>query len=283
MLADQPHAPGQRVGARPGDTGVDQGVEDQPLRLAQPGHHRRGDVGPELGVLPDGSLPRRPWRRSGARPRGRSPSAGRGSPRGTPSRGRPGPRTGDVGGVVAELHVGDGEPDRDLLAVDGDVRRGGLPLRGEPTGEPAGHALSRLVCNHDYIITPLQETATREDGIVGVDEPGLPTLYDWAGGGEALRRFIDAFYDRVERDDLLTAFFPGGVTQDAPRARRRLVERGARRAGDVHRRARRLRGDARPPPQPGHHPRAAAPVRVDDEPGRRRRRAAGGSRSSGRR
>jgi hemoglobin len=51
-------------------------------------------------------------------------------------------------------------------------------------------------------------------GVVGVDEPGLPTLYDWAGGGGALRRFIDAFYDRVERDELLTAFFPGGVSEE---------------------------------------------------------------------
>jgi hemoglobin len=49
---------------------------------------------------------------------------------------------------------------------------------------------------------------------MGVNEPGLPTLYDWAGGADALRRFIDAFYDRVERDDLLTTFFPGGVSED---------------------------------------------------------------------
>ena len=41
-----------------------------------------------------------------------------------------------------------------------------------------------------------------------------PSLYAWAGGGEALRRLIDAFYDRVERDDLLSAFFPGGVTAE---------------------------------------------------------------------
>ena len=30
---------------------------------------------------------------------------------------------------------------------------------------------------------------------------------------DAFRRFIDAFYDRVERDDLLSPFFPGGVTR----------------------------------------------------------------------
>jgi hemoglobin len=49
---------------------------------------------------------------------------------------------------------------------------------------------------------------------MGVDEPGLPKLYDWAGGGEAVRRFIDAFYDLLEQDDLLTGFFPGGVSEE---------------------------------------------------------------------
>ncbi len=38
-----------------------------------------------------------------------------------------------------------------------------------------------------------------------------PTLYEWAGGEQALRRLLDAFYDRVERDDLLAPYFPGGV------------------------------------------------------------------------
>ncbi len=40
---------------------------------------------------------------------------------------------------------------------------------------------------------------------------GAPTLFDWAGGETAFRRLIDAFYDRVERDELLSPFFPGGV------------------------------------------------------------------------
>ena len=48
---------------------------------------------------------------------------------------------------------------------------------------------------------------------MGVDEPGLPTLHDWAGGAVAVRALIDAFYDRVEADPLLTGFFPGGVTE----------------------------------------------------------------------
>lgn len=41
-----------------------------------------------------------------------------------------------------------------------------------------------------------------------------PTLYDWAGGREAIRRLIDAFYDRVETDELLAPFFPGGVSEE---------------------------------------------------------------------
>jgi hemoglobin len=41
-----------------------------------------------------------------------------------------------------------------------------------------------------------------------------PSLYVWAGGGEAIQRMIDAFYDRVEHDDLLAQFFPGGVSAE---------------------------------------------------------------------
>jgi hemoglobin len=41
-----------------------------------------------------------------------------------------------------------------------------------------------------------------------------PTLYEWAGGADAFRRLITAFYDRVEGDDLLTPLFPGGVSQE---------------------------------------------------------------------
>jgi hemoglobin len=42
----------------------------------------------------------------------------------------------------------------------------------------------------------------------------VPTLYEWAGGTVAIRRLIDAFYDRVERDDLLSVMFPGGVGEE---------------------------------------------------------------------
>ena len=39
-----------------------------------------------------------------------------------------------------------------------------------------------------------------------------PALYEWAGGDEAFAGLIDAFYDRVERDALLSPLFPGGVS-----------------------------------------------------------------------
>ena len=44
------------------------------------------------------------------------------------------------------------------------------------------------------------------------DQP--PTLYEWAGGAEAIGRMIDAFYDRVEDDEVLSPFFPGGVSEE---------------------------------------------------------------------
>jgi hemoglobin len=42
----------------------------------------------------------------------------------------------------------------------------------------------------------------------------VSTLYDWAGGESAFVRFIKAFYDRVEADDLLAPLFPGGVSEE---------------------------------------------------------------------
>jgi hemoglobin len=46
-----------------------------------------------------------------------------------------------------------------------------------------------------------------------IDGQGIPTLIQWAGGPEALTRLINAFYDRVEADEILSPFFPGGVSQ----------------------------------------------------------------------
>ena len=42
----------------------------------------------------------------------------------------------------------------------------------------------------------------------------VSTLYEWAGGESAYVRLINAFYDRVEADDLLAPLFPGGVSEE---------------------------------------------------------------------
>lgn len=38
-----------------------------------------------------------------------------------------------------------------------------------------------------------------------------PTVYELAGGEQAFRRLVDAFYDRVERDPLLRPMFPADL------------------------------------------------------------------------
>jgi hemoglobin len=43
---------------------------------------------------------------------------------------------------------------------------------------------------------------------------GPPTLYEWAGGREAFERLIEAFYDRVEDDELLSPLFGGSVGEE---------------------------------------------------------------------
>lgn len=45
-------------------------------------------------------------------------------------------------------------------------------------------------------------------------EASAPSLYDWAGGTPAFARLIGAFYDRLESDELLSALFPGGVSDE---------------------------------------------------------------------
>jgi hemoglobin len=50
--------------------------------------------------------------------------------------------------------------------------------------------------------------------MAGDADDATSTLYEWAGGREGLERMINAFYDRVERDDLLSPFFPGGVSAE---------------------------------------------------------------------
>lgn len=66
-----------------------------------------------------------------------------------------------------------------------------------------------------------------------------PTLYDWAGGRDSFDRMINAFYDRVEQDELLSPFFPGACTTSTVAM---WPLGGARFSEDqrVHRAARRL-------------------------------------------
>ena len=44
--------------------------------------------------------------------------------------------------------------------------------------------------------------------MAGDADNATPTLYEWAGGRDGLERMINAFYDRVERDELISRCFP---------------------------------------------------------------------------
>src|SRR6476620_3891779 len=41
-----------------------------------------------------------------------------------------------------------------------------------------------------------------------------PTIYEWAGGRAAFERWLNAFYDLVEQDDLLAQVFGGRVSEE---------------------------------------------------------------------
>ncbi len=45
-------------------------------------------------------------------------------------------------------------------------------------------------------------------------DQSTPSLYEWAGEGDAIGRLIEAFYDRVEHDELIAPMFPGGVSAE---------------------------------------------------------------------
>jgi hemoglobin len=47
-----------------------------------------------------------------------------------------------------------------------------------------------------------------------VERKAPPTLFEWAGGTAALERLINAFYDRVERDELLAPLFGDRVSEE---------------------------------------------------------------------
>jgi hemoglobin len=49
---------------------------------------------------------------------------------------------------------------------------------------------------------------------VGASASGTPTLYEWAGGREAIERLLNRFYDLVEDDELIAPLFGGKVSSE---------------------------------------------------------------------
>jgi hemoglobin len=49
---------------------------------------------------------------------------------------------------------------------------------------------------------------------VACDSAATPTIYEWGGGRDAFARWLNCFYDLVERDDLLAAMFGGRVGEE---------------------------------------------------------------------
>src|SRR4051794_18826862 len=155
MLGYQPHTPGQRLRTRPCHTGVDERVEHLPLRLTQPGHDRSRHVREQLGPVTDRDLPRdlavEPALCLGCdrHPLAAGVLAERLRAAGTSFR-----CLGRTGGL-GELHIREGQRDGDLLTVHDHGNRRGLPLLGNPAGEPATYPFLILCCNHVIHITPL--------------------------------------------------------------------------------------------------------------------------------
>src|SRR3954466_6584875 len=135
VLTDQADRPDQRLGTGARDTGVDEGVEHQPLGLAQTGHHRHRLVGEHL---PDVAADRTPGDRAAVallrrvgdgHPLLAGLLAEAGAPAGPPRRLV----------ALARLGLGQRADDGDLVAVDDQLDRPGEPAVGQPPGEPAGH------------------------------------------------------------------------------------------------------------------------------------------------
>src|SRR2546430_16931176 len=180
VLADQPHAPRERVAAAAGHPGVHQRVEDAPLRLAEPGHHRDGKCGEHhlVGVTdnaPGHLAAERMLRLPGDLYPGvtgllTEPAAAADGGR---LRLGPGPLPRPLRGGGPLLLRGAAAPsrrrcppagqvpdDRDLLPVDQDLGRSLEPVVRQPPGQPAPYLFRRagrpalLPGNHVIMITP---------------------------------------------------------------------------------------------------------------------------------
>jgi hemoglobin len=49
---------------------------------------------------------------------------------------------------------------------------------------------------------------------VSAESKQPPTIYEWGGEREAFERWLNGFYDLVERDELLSPLFGGRVSED---------------------------------------------------------------------
>ena len=99
------------------------------------------------------------------------------------------------------------EPTRFVVRIEWDSPYRRLAgLRKDP-------AYAQFFALVDLYADDIVETQSYEVHQVSPDVPekGRPSLYEWAGGRPAVTRLINAFYDRVEADELLRSFFPRGV------------------------------------------------------------------------
>jgi len=64
----------------------------------------------------------------------------------------------------------------------------------------------------------------------------VPTLYEWAGGHDVLRRLTEVFYDRVERDEVLAPVFAHMSPDHRDHVAVGRPDRGERRRGPAARR-----------------------------------------------
>jgi hemoglobin len=50
-------------------------------------------------------------------------------------------------------------------------------------------------------------------GMSGDDGDAVPTILEWGGGLEAFRRWLNVFYDLIEREPMIAPLFGGTVSE----------------------------------------------------------------------
>ena len=173
VVADQADRPDQGVRPGPGYAGIDQRVQDLPLRLTQPRHHRDGSVVNSSSVPPKlgapGDFPAVPELALAGDLDARFPGvlAEPGDPA----------RFGGRGGRRSSANVssarGSSPTINDLVTIDRDGRAPDEPIAGQPAGEPAG-GVGCIRCFRSTATT----TATRAESPAGAEttEPRAAAL-----------------------------------------------------------------------------------------------------------